>query len=121
MPRKAKAIVDQGIQALGGPTYLTSATASNRDAATASIPDGHRKRRRVSGASSEFPDKERVELTKERDIAELYVGIRDMRLPTRGRIPSRKKDLDDYLRRRRFSLDTVSADLGERSHASFIV
>ena len=59
------------------------------------------------GVSSEFPDKERVELTKERDIAELYVGDKGYEITYKGPHPMEKKDLDDYLRRRRFSLDTV--------------
>ena len=56
---------------------------------------------------TEFPDKERIELTKERDIAELYVGNKAWEITYKGAHPIEQKDLDDYLRRRRFSLDTV--------------
>jgi hypothetical protein len=56
---------------------------------------------------NEFPDKERVELTKERDVAELYVGSKGYELTYKGAQPIEKKDLEDYLRRRRFSLETV--------------
>jgi hypothetical protein len=56
---------------------------------------------------SEFPDKERVEITKERDIAELYVGDKGYEITYKGAHPIEPKDLADYLRRRQFSLDTV--------------
>ena len=56
---------------------------------------------------AEFPDKERVEITKERDIAELYVGNKAWEITYKGPHPIEQKDLDDYLRRRRFSLDTI--------------
>ena len=62
---------------------------------------------RVFWSFTEFPDKERVELTKERDIAELYVGNKGYEITYKGAHPIEQKDLDDYLRRRRFSLDTV--------------
>ena len=74
-----------------------------------------------SGASREFPDKERVEITKERDIAELYVGNKGWEITYKGPHPIEQKDLDDYLRRRRFSLDTVLAHLGERSRRGLAV
>jgi hypothetical protein len=105
--RKAKALIDQAIQALGGQVWLT-------------IRDREQQGRiygfhhgRASGAGglfwgfTEFPDRERVELTKERDIAELYVGSKGYELTYKGAHPLDKKDLDDYLRRRRFSLETV--------------
>jgi hypothetical protein len=104
---KAKSIIDEGIQALGGPTYLTI-----RDRETQGRGYGFHSGR-PTGAGGlfwsfwEFPDKERVELTKERDIAELYVGDKAWEITFKGPHPIEKKDLDDYLRRRRFSIDTV--------------
>lgn len=104
---KAKSIVEQGIKALGGDTYLTI-----RDREMQGRGYGfHAGRATGSGAVfwsfSEFPDKERVEVTKERDIAELYVGNQGWEITYKGPHPIEQKDLDDYLRRRRFSLDTV--------------
>jgi len=105
--RQAKAVIEQGIQALGGESYLT---VRDREAQgrTYSLHHG-----RPSGSGtlfwsfSEFPDKERVELTKERDVTELFVGDRGYEITFRGAHPVEPKDLEDYLRRRRFSLDTV--------------
>ena len=104
---KAKALLNQAIEALGGQTYLAI-----RDREQQGRGYGfHGGRPSGSGGPfwsfSEFPDKERVELTKERDIAELYVGNKGYEITYKGPHPIEKKDLDDYLRRRRFSLDTI--------------
>lgn len=104
---KAKAIVEQGIQALGGQAYLTI---RDREAQGRGYGFHHG---RPSGAGGlfwsfwQFPDKERVELTKERDIAELYVGDKAWEITYKGPHPIEQKDLDDYLRRRHYSLDAV--------------
>lgn len=104
---QARAVLKQAIQALGGQAYLTI---RDREQQGKSYGFHHG---RASGAGvafwsfTEFPDKERVELTKERDIAELYVGKKGWELTYKGAHPIEEKDRIDYLRRRRFSLDTV--------------
>lgn len=105
--RKAKALIDQAIAALGGPIYL-----SIRDREQQGRGYGfHHGRAEGPGSVfwsfTEFPDKERVELTKERDIADLYVGNKGWEITYKGPHPLDPKDLDQYLRRRRFSVDTV--------------
>jgi hypothetical protein len=55
----------------------------------------------------EYPDKERIEITKQRDVAYLYVGDKGYEITYKGPHAVEKKDLEDYLRRRRFSLDTL--------------
>ncbi len=55
----------------------------------------------------EYPDKERVEVTQQRDVAALYIGDKGYELTYKGAHALEKKDLDDYLRRRRLSLETV--------------
>ncbi|MGA2855222.1 MAG: hypothetical protein ABSE40_00045 [Candidatus Sulfotelmatobacter sp.] len=105
--RKAKEVVQQGIQALGGQAYLNirDREQSGRGYVL------HHGRQEGQGVLfwgfSQFPDKERVELTKERDVAELYVGDKGYEITYKGARPPEKKDLDDYLRQRHFSLDTV--------------
>jgi hypothetical protein len=105
--RKAKAILDQAIQALGGQTYLAIRDREQQGRGYAfhhGRPSGGGS---VFWSFAEFPDKERVEITKERDIAELYVGNKAWELTYKGARPVEQKDLDDYLRRRKFSLDTL--------------
>jgi hypothetical protein len=104
---KAKAIVEQAIQALGGQVYLTIRDREQQG----HIYGFHHGRESGAGtvfwSFSEFPDKERVEVTKERDIAELYVGDKAYELTYKGARAIEEKDRLDYMRRRRFSLDTV--------------
>ena len=105
--QQAKALIDQAIEALGGKTYLTIRDREQQGRAYSF----HHGRPSGEGALfwsfTEFPDKERVEITKERDIAELYVGNKAWEITYKGPHPIEQKDLDDYLRRRRFSLDTI--------------
>jgi hypothetical protein len=104
---QAKAVIEQGIQALGGQAWLTV-----RDREQQGRGYGFHHGQATGGGSlfwsfTQFPDKERVEVTKERDIAELYVGNKAWEITYKGPHPIEQKDLDAYLRRRQFSLDTV--------------
>ena len=105
--RKAKAIIEQGIEALGGQSYLNLRDREQQGRGYSF----HHGRNEGGGAVFwsfwQFPDKERVEITKERDIAELYVGDKGYEITYKGVHPLEAKDLVDYQRRRRFSLDTV--------------
>jgi hypothetical protein len=105
--RKAKSLIDQAIAALGGDTYLTIRDREQQGRGYA-LHHG-----RAEGGGNvfwdfiEYPDKERVEVTKERDVAELYVGNKAWEITYKGPRPIDPKDLDQYLRRRLFSLDSV--------------
>ena len=104
---KAKSTIEQGITALGGQTYLTI-----RDREQQGRTYGFHHGTPTGGGAqfwsfSQFPDKERVEFTKERDIAQLYIGDKGWEITYKGPHPVEQKDLDDYLRRRKFSLDRV--------------
>ena len=104
---KAKALIEQAIQALGGPSYLNIRDREQQGRGYSF----HHGRPTSNGVLFwtfvEFPDKERVELTKERDIAELYVGNKGYEITFKGSHPLEEKDMADYLRRRRFSLDQI--------------
>jgi hypothetical protein len=103
---KAKAIIEQGIQALGGQAFLTVRDREQQGR----IYSFHHGRESGGGpfwSFSEFPDKERIELTKERDIAQLFVGDKAWELTYKGARAIEEKDRLDYMRLRRFSLDTV--------------
>ncbi|PYX50225.1 MAG: hypothetical protein DMG79_06400 [Acidobacteria bacterium] len=104
--QKAKAIIEQGIQALGGQAYLTIRDREQQGRGY-SFHHGRESGGSVFWSFWEFPDKERVELTKERDIAELYVGDKAYEITFKGAHPIEEKDRSQYMRRRHFSLDTV--------------
>ena len=105
--RQARALLNQAIQALGGQTYLNLRD-MQQTGRTFGFYHG-----RPSGTGAvfwrfvEYPDKERLELTKERDVAYLYIADKGYEVTFKGAHAVEKKDLDDYLRRRRFSLETM--------------
>lgn len=105
--RKARALLNQAVQALGGQAYL-SIHDKQEEGRTYSF---YHNRPTSNGVLFwrfvEYPNKERIEVTKERDVASLWVGDKGYELTYKGPHPVDKKDLDDYLRRRRFSLETL--------------
>ncbi len=105
--RRAKAVIDQGIQALGGQAYLNI---RNRELQGRGYGFHHGTPTSlgvVFWSFSEYPDKERIEFTPERDVAQLFVGNKGYEITFKGAHPMEQKDLDDYLRRRHYSLDAV--------------
>jgi len=105
--RKAKALLDQAIEALGGPAYLGIRTRSQQGR-TYSLHHGQSTSSGILFWSFfEFPDNERIELTKERDVTEIFVGDKGWEVTYKGVREQEPKDLTDYLRRRKFSLDVV--------------
>ncbi len=55
----------------------------------------------------EWPDKERIELTKQRDVVELFTGDKGYEITFKGTATQEPKELEDYLRRRDHSLEWV--------------
>jgi hypothetical protein len=106
-PDKAKKLLDEMIQALGGPAYLEikNVTQTGR---TYNLFHGQ-----ANGAGvlfwrfTEFPDKERVEVTKQRDIAYVYNGDRGYEITFKGTAALDSKAMGEYLRRREHSLEWV--------------
>src|SRR5580765_866667 len=91
---KAKDIIEQGIQALGGQSYLTI-----RDREQQGRSYGFHHGTATGGGAqfwsfSQFPDKERVEFTKERDVARVFVGDKGYEITFKGPHPLEQKDLD---------------------------
>lgn len=106
--RKARAIIDQGIQALGGSAYLNWRTQTQEGRAYSF----HRGEANSVGTQfwrfREFPDQERVELTPKRDVIDIWVGDKGYEVTFRGvRDLEQKEELDPYVRRHHYSLDLV--------------
>jgi len=105
--RKARALIDQALQALGGQAYLDIHDVQ-QEGRTYSFYHGRPTSNGVVfWRFVEYPNKERIEVTKQRDVAMLYNGDKGYEITYKGAHPLEKKDLDDYLRRRKFSLETV--------------
>src|SRR5690242_16008952 len=107
--QKAQAQVDQMIQALGGQAYLTF-----QDYYAEGRSGGFHNESLTSWSLFyrfwKAPDKERVELTQQRDIVELYVGDNAYEITYKGiqmLDPAKDERLRELLIRRHYSLENV--------------
>jgi len=105
--KKARALIDQAIEALGGEAYLGIQDIS-QEGRTYGFHHGE-----SEGAGVlfwrfyKYPDKDRVELTKKRDVKYIYRGNEGYEITYKGTRADDPKAVSDYLRRRRYALDFV--------------
>lgn len=101
--RKARDLIDQMIQALGGQAWL-NVTDLREQGRTWSIYHDQPTGTAQFWLFWKYPDKERVELTKKRDWIIINNGDQGFEITFRGTAPEDRKALEDYNRRRRYSL-----------------
>ena len=105
--RKARALLDQAIQALGGQTYLDIQDIS-QEGRTYGFHHGEPS---SFGALFwrvyKYPDKDRIELTKKRDVVYVNNGDNGYEITYKGTRAADTQDVTDYNRRRHFALDWV--------------
>ncbi len=105
--QKARAALNAMVQALGGQAWLDMKNEmqqghvaaffhSQPDLGTTDLWQFH-----------SWPDKDRVEVTKHRDVVEFYIGREGWEVTYRGKKPMQKDLLEDYLRRRDHSIETA--------------
>jgi hypothetical protein len=105
--RKARAMLDQGIQALGGNAYLNIRDMTQEGRNYSFYHGRPNSLGIVFWRFYKFPDKERIELTKKRDVIYVYNGDKGYEITYKGAHAEDPKELADYLRRRRCALDAV--------------
>jgi hypothetical protein len=105
--QKAGQLLEQMVAALGGAAYWNMHD-MEQDGRTYSFYHGS-----PTGAGALFwrfwqpPDKERIELTKQRDWWVIYRGDEGFETTFKGTVPVEREQLEDYLRRRDHSLAWV--------------
>jgi hypothetical protein len=105
--RKAKTLLQQAIQALGGQAYLSIQDIS-QEGRTYSFYHGRPNSYGVVfWRFYKYPDKDRIELTKKRDVVYLYNGDKGYEITYKGTRAEDPKDLADVLRREHYALDRV--------------
>ena len=105
---KAKTILNQGIQALGGQAYLTWQELSQEGRAYSFHHGEANSLGTLFWRFKKYPDKERVELTKKRDVVEIFNGDKGYEVTYKGaRNMDPKDELDPYLRRHHYALEIV--------------
>jgi hypothetical protein len=104
---KACDLLNQMIRALGGDAYLNVQN-SQSEGRTYAFYHGQ-----PSGMGTvywrfwQWPDKERIELTKQRDVVELFDGDKGYEITYKGTATQDTAEMQDYLRRRNHSLEWV--------------
>jgi hypothetical protein len=105
--QKACQTLNEMIRTLGGDAWLNAQTMQS-EGRTYSFYHGQ------PNSSSilfwrfwEWPDKERIELTKQRDIIELFNADKGYEITFKGTATQEPKELQDYIRRRDHSLEWV--------------
>ena len=104
---KARAMLDKMITALGGQAYLTYSTMTQQGRSYSF----YQGRPNSVGAPFwrfwKYPDKDRVELTKQRDVVYIYNGDQGYEVTYKGTATMDAKDLDNYLRGRHYGMENV--------------
>jgi hypothetical protein len=105
--RQARELVEKGIKALGGDAYLHVHDMQDQGR----VYSFYHGRPTTNGVFFwrfvEYPDKERMELTPQRDVARIYTADKGYEVTYKGPKALDKKDLDDYRRRHGFSLEVI--------------
>jgi hypothetical protein len=104
---KAKAVLDQMIAALGGDAYLNIQDISQEGRGYTFHMGRPNSLGTVFWRFYKFPDKERAELTKQRDVVEIYNGNKGSEVTYKGVREAETKEVADYIRRRHYSLDWI--------------
>lgn len=105
--QQARAALERMVQALGGQAWLTMKNQERQghiaaffhgkpDVGTTDFWEFH-----------QWPDHDRYEYTKHRDVVGFFVGREGWEVTYKGKAPVPQKDVDDYLRRRDHSIETV--------------
>src|ERR1700739_4281152 len=105
--KRARAALDAMVQALGGDRWLNLEN-SYVEGRTSGFYQG-----KPTGAIGDFysyhvfPDKDRVELTKKRDVVDIFIGNEGWEITYRGNRLLPKDQMDEFLRRRDHSIEVA--------------
>ena len=105
--KQARACLDAMVQALGGQAWLNMKNQERQGQVAAffkGTPD--------AGTTEYFefhqwPDQDRIEYTKHRDVVQFYIGRTGEEVTYKGKAPLPKDQVDDWLRRRDHSIETA--------------
>ena len=105
--QKAYETLNQMLRALGGDAWLNVQTLTSEGRAYSFYHGQPSSMSILFWRFWQWPDKERVELTKQRDVIELYTGDKAYEITYKGTATQDPKDIENYMRRRSHSLESV--------------
>lgn len=105
--RQARTALDAMVKALGGSAWLNMQN-QEREGHIAAFFHGNPDPGTIEYFEYHaWPDKDRIELTKHRDVLQFYLGRQGFEVTYKGKHPLDKDIVDDYMRRRDHSIETV--------------
>ncbi|HTW60525.1 MAG TPA: hypothetical protein VMD55_01885 [Terracidiphilus sp.] len=104
---QARAVLNAMIQALGGQAWLNQKNREIEGHVAAFFHGTPDLGTTETFEYHQWPDHDRIEVTKHRDVVEFIVGDQGWEVTYRGKKPMDKDTLDDYLRRRDHSIETA--------------
>jgi hypothetical protein len=105
--QKARAIVDAMVHALGGQAWLNMKNQMRQENLAAFF---HGQPSGGTNGQWEYhvwPDHDRIEYGKHRDVVQFFMGREGWEVTFKGKAPLPQEQLDDFLRRRDHSIETV--------------
>jgi hypothetical protein len=105
--QKARQLVDQMIAALGGQAWLTYKTSEQQGRSYSFYHGKPNSAGTLYWRFYEYPDKERRELTKQRDVVQIFNGDKGYEKTYKGTAAEEAKIMEEYVRRRQHSLEVV--------------
>jgi len=104
---KAKQLIQQAIQTLGGEAYLTWRTQTSQGRSYSFHHGEPNSLGTLFWRFREYPNKDRLELTKHRDVFEIFNGDNGWEVTFQGVRKLEGDEIQPYLRRRHYALDGV--------------
>jgi len=105
--RQARAALDAMVKALGGSAWFNIQN-QEREGHIAAFFHGNPDPGTIEYFEYHaWPDKDRIELTKHRDVLQFYLGRQGFEVTYKGKHPLEKDIVDDYIRRRDHSIETA--------------
>lgn len=105
---QARATLNAMVQALGGDAWLNQKNKVTEGHIAAFFHGTPDLGTEETFEYHQWPDHDRIEVTKHRDVVEFFVGNQGWEVTYRGKKPMDKDILDDYLRRRDHSIETAA-------------
>lgn len=105
--QKARKLIDQMIAALGGPAWLTYKTCEQAGRGYSFYQGKPTSAGTLFWRFYEYPDKDRTELTKQRDVIYIHNGNKGYEKTFKGTAPEDDKVMQESIRRREHSLEVV--------------
>jgi hypothetical protein len=104
---KARVVLDAMVKALGGDAWLNMKNEVREGHIAAFFHGDPDLGTTLFWEFSQWPDRERLEYTKHRDVVQFYIGRKGTEVTYRGARPLPQEQVDDYMRRRDHSIETA--------------